>query len=166
MSGKRQLILIRHTKSSWDDFTMPDFDRPLKKDRIDDAKNMAAKLKGLKLEPDLIICSPAKRTRQTVDYFCDKLKYNAEKVQFEKRIYESSAEQILQIVRETDANVKTLVLVGHNPSITDFANMFITEKIMEVPTTGVVWLEFENPDWEIYRQTPCRLKHFLSPKTI
>src|ERR1700684_3001701 len=119
MPARRQLILIRHTKSSWDDFTMPDFDRPLKKDRVDDAKNMAAKLKGLKLEPDLIICSAAKRTRQTVAYFCDKLRYDPEKIQFEKRIYESSAEEILQVVRETDEKVKTLSVVGHNPSITD-----------------------------------------------
>ncbi len=135
MPAKRQLVLIRHTKSSWDDLSMRDFDRPIRKDRIEDAKNMAAKLKGLKLEPDLIICSPAKRTRQTVEYFYDKLKYSPEKIKFEKRIYESSAEEILQVVRETDAKVKTLVLLGHNSSITDFANMFITEKIMEVPTT-------------------------------
>jgi len=166
MPAKRQLILIRHTKSSWDDLSMPDYDRPIRKDRIDDAKKMAAKLKELKLEPDLIICSPAKRTRQTVEYFYDKLKYTPEKIQFEKRIYESSAEEILQVVRETNAKVKTLVLVGHNPSITDFANLFIHEKVNEVPTTGVVWLQFENPDWEIYRQTPCKLKRFLTPKTI
>jgi len=166
MSSKRQLILIRHTKSSWNDFSIPDFDRPLKKDRIEDARKMAAKLKSLKLEPDLIICSPAKRTRQTVEYFCDKLKYDPDKIQLEKRIYESNAEAILQVVRETDASVKTLVLVGHNPSITDFANLFVTEKIDEVPTTGVVWLQFENPDWEIYRPTPCKLKYFLTPKTI
>jgi phosphohistidine phosphatase len=166
MPPLRQLVLIRHTKSSWADFSLPDFDRPIKKDRVDDAKNMAAKLKALKLEPDLIICSPAKRTRQTVTYFCDKLKYEEEKIQFEKRIYESSAEEILQVVRETGAGVKTLVIVGHNPSITHFANLFIAGKIDEVPTTGVVWLEFENDDWEIYRQTPCRLKWFLTPKTI
>ena len=162
----RQLILIRHTKSSWGDFSLPDFDRPLKKDRVDDAKNMASKLKSLKLEPDLIICSPAKRTRQTVEYFCEKLKYNHEKILFDKRIYESSAEDILGVVRETNAKVKTLVVIGHNPSITHFANLFIEDKIDEVPTTGVVWLEFKNADWEIYRTTPCRLKYFLTPKTL
>jgi phosphohistidine phosphatase len=163
---KRELVLIRHTKSSWSDFSIPDFDRPIKKDRIDDAKEMASELKSLELEPDLIICSPAKRTRQTVEYFCDKLKYDTDKVQFEKRIYESRAEDILQVIRETDAGVKTLVVVGHNPSLTDFANLFIEDKIDELPTTGVVWLEFKSEDWEIYRPTPCKLKHFLSPKTI
>jgi phosphohistidine phosphatase len=163
---KRELILIRHTKSSWDDFTIPDFDRPLKKDRTDDAKRMALKLKALDLKPDLIICSPAKRTRQTAEYFCEKLNYDYDKIQFDKRIYESSADDIFQVVRETDAGVKNLIVIGHNPSLTHFANYFLSEKIMELPTTGVVWLEFKNDDWEIYRQTPCKLKHYLSPKAI
>lgn len=163
---KRELILIRHTKSSWADLNMHDFDRPLKKDRADDARNMASKLKDLKLQPDLIICSPALRTKQTAEYFCDKLKYDYDKIFFEERIYESSAEEYTQVIRETDSKIKTLILIGHNPSITDFANQFLENKIEEVPTTGVVWLEFENTDWEIYKTTRCKLKYFLTPKTI
>ena len=166
MSKTRELILIRHTKSSWADFSIPDFDRPIKKDRAEDAKKMATYLRLLKLQPDLIICSPAKRTRQTAEYFCDKLKYDFEKIQFDKRIYESSEQDILQVVQETDADVKTLVLIGHNPSITHFANLFIEEKIDEMPTTGVAWIEFESPDWEIDRTSRGKLKYFLTPKTI
>ena len=163
---KRSLILIRHTKSNWTDFSLPDFDRPIKKDRIDDAKNMAAQLKSLGVEPDLIICSPAKRTRQTAEYFCDKLKYEEKDIQFDKRIYESTAEDVLQVVRETDSKVKTLVVIGHNPSLTNLANMFAENSIEEIPTTGVVWLEFSIKDWELYKLTPCNLKAFLAPKTI
>lgn len=163
---KRQLILIRHTKSSWSDFSIADFDRPLKKDRVEDAKNIATKLKLLKLEPDLVICSPAKRTRQTAEYFYDKLKYEEGKVQFDKRIYESSAQDLFEVIRKTSPEVKTLVVIGHNPSLTNFANYFMKEKIDEMPTTGVVWLELENKDWEIDRQTPCKLKYFLTPKDI
>jgi len=163
---KRDLILIRHTKSSWADLGQPDFERPLKKDRIDDAKKMASKLKSLELEPDLIICSPAKRTRQTAAYFCDKLKYDEKKIQFDKRIYEASAEDILEVMRETDAEVETLVIIGHNPSLTHFANLFIMEKIDEIPTTGMVWLTFKHDDWSIYAATPHKLKYFLTPKTI
>ena len=163
---KRTLLLIRHTKSNWGDFTQPDFDRPIKKDRADDAKNMAAELKSLDVEPDLIICSPAKRTRQTVEFFCDKLKYDYDKILFDKRIYESTAEEVLHVIRETSADIKTLVVVGHNPSLTDLANMFTENSIGEMPTTGVVWLEFAINSWEIYKLTPCKLKAFLTPKTI
>ena len=163
---KRSLILIRHTKSAWGDLSLPDFDRPIKKDRVDDAKNMASQLKSLGIEPDLIICSPAKRTRQTAEYFYDKLKYDVNDVIFDKRIYESTAEEVLQVIREVDPKVKTLVVIGHNPSLTNLANMFAENSINEVPTTGVVWLEFAIKDGEIERLTPCKLKAFLTPKTI
>ena len=163
---KRELILIRHTKSSWSNLSVSDFDRPLKNDRVDDAKNMAKKLKELQLQPGLIICSPALRTRQTAEYFCDILKYDNCKIQFEKSIYESTVEEILAVIRATDANVKTLVIIAHNPSITNFVNNFLLKKIDELPTTGVVWFEFENPDWDIYGTTPCKLRYYLTPKTI
>jgi len=163
---KRSLILIRHTKSNWTDLSLPDFDRPIKKDRIDDAKEMATQLKTLGVEPDLIICSPAKRTRQTAEYFCEKLKYNEKDIQFDKRIYESTAEEVLQVIRETDGAIKTLIVIGHNPSLTHLANIFAENSIEEIPTTGVVWLEFNTKDWELYKLTPCKLKAFLTPKTI
>ena len=82
------------------------------------------------------------------------------------RLYESGAEDYMQVIRETDAKIETLVVIGHNPSITDFTNQFLKNKIDEVPTTGVVWLEFENDNWEIYSTTLCKLKHFLTPKTM
>ena len=163
---KRILILIRHTKSNWGDFSLPDFDRPIKKDRADDAKRMAAKLKQLEIEPDLIICSPAKRTKQTAEYFCDKLKYDYDKIQFDKRIYECTVEDLFQVIRETDSDIKTLFVIGHNPAITYFANMYSENSIDEVPTTGVVWLEFGINTWEIYKLTPCKFKGLLTPKTI
>lgn len=163
---KRELILIRHTKSSWGDLSLPDFERPIKKDRADDAKNMAKHLNDLKPKPDLILCSPAKRTKQTAEYFSDRLNYNFDKIVFDMRLYESSAEEYLAVIREINASIKTLVVVGHNPSITHFVNQFLQNKIDEVPTTGVVWLAFESSDWEIYKTTPCELKYFLTPKTI
>ena len=163
---KRELILIRHTKSSWANLNMRDFDRPLKKDRTDDAQNMAKRLKKLGLNPDLILCSPSLRTKQTVEFFCNKLKYDYNKIVFDMRLYESSAEEYMQVIRETDTAVQTLVVLGHNPSITHFVNQFLANKIDEVPTTGVVWLELENDTWEIYSTTSCKLRAFLSPKTI
>lgn len=166
MALKRNLIVIRHTKSEWGDFSTPDFDRPIKKDRVEDAREMASKLKSLGLKPDLIICSPARRTRQTAEYFCDKLKYDTARVQFDKRIYESSAEDILQVVQQVEPDIRTLVIIGHNPSLTYFVNLFIEEKIEELPTTGVVWIEFKTGNWEIYRNTTGKLKYFLTPKTI
>lgn len=163
---KRELILIRHTKSGWGDLSLPDFERTLKKDRIEDAKNMAKKLHALGVKPDLILCSPARRTKQTAEYFCERLNYPPGKMRFEHRLYETSAADYLAVVQETTPEVATLVLVGHNPSITDFANMFAHPRIEELPTTGVIWLEFNSADWLLYNSTPGRLKAFLTPASI
>ncbi len=163
---KRELVLIRHTKTNLAELGQRDFDRALRKDRTDDAENMANHLKELGLQPDLILCSPALRTKQTAEFFCEKLKYDFNKIVFDMRLYESSAEDYLEVVRETHKEIEKLIVIGHNPSITLFANHFLKKEIDIVPTTGVVWLEFENDDWELQRKTPCQLKQFLTPKTI
>lgn len=163
---KRELILIRHIKSAWGDLSLPDFERPIKKSRIADGEQMAKKLFKLQLQPDLILCSPAKRTKQTAEYFCTGLNYNYDRIQFDQRLYESSAQEYLAVIRETAPAIRTLVVVGHNPSITDFANLFVRPRIEEVPTTGVIWLQLESADWELYTTTPCSLSYFLTPDTL
>lgn len=163
---KRELVLIRHTKTNLAELGQRDFDRALRKDRTDDAKNMANHLKELGLQPDLILCSPALRTKQTAEFFCEKLKYDFNKIVFDIRLYESSAVDYLEVVRETNEEIATLIVIGHNPSITLFANQFLKKEIDIVQTTGVVWLEFENDGWELHRKTPCQLTQFLTPKTI
>jgi phosphohistidine phosphatase len=162
----RNLVLIRHTKSDWSHAGLTDFERPLRADRTDDAKRMSKKLKQLKLYSDLIICSPAKRTRQTSEFFCHALEYDYNRVQFEMRLYESSAEDYLQVIREVNADVQTLLLFGHNPSITHLVHYFLPKHVVEMPTTGVVWISFQSPDWEVYSTTPLEGKGFFTPKTI
>lgn len=163
---KRELVLIRHTKSSWAVLNMRDFDRPLKKDRTDDALNMAQYLKEQGLEPDLIICSPAVRTQQTAELFCEKLGYDFDQTVFDMRLYESSANEYRQVISETDSKIKTLVVIGHNPSITDFFNQFMEPNLDELPTTGVIWVEFDSDNWEIKNTTSGRLKKLMWPKIL
>ncbi|MFN8322958.1 MAG: histidine phosphatase family protein [Chitinophagales bacterium] len=163
---KRELVLIRHTKSSWANFNMRDFDRPLKKDRINDALDMGQHLKEQGLKPDLIICSPAVRTRQTAELFCDKLGYSFDQIVLDMRLYESSAAEYRQVISEVDLAIKTLVVIGHNPSITDFFNQLMDPNLDEVPTTGVIWLEFDGESWEIKNSTNGRLKKLLWPKIL
>lgn len=163
---KRELVLIRHTKSSWSDLSLSDFERPLKKDRTGDAEKMARALHSLGLKPDHIICSPAVRTRQTGEYFYPQLGYDVSNVQYDKRIYECAPEDLYEVIRETEAGVKQLVLIGHNPSLTYFVNYYSGKHIIEMPTTGVAWIEFDTDTWDIDRYTPGTLKHFLRPKEL
>lgn len=163
---KRQLVLIRHTKSSWNDLSLSDFDRPLNTDRIGDAQKMAKVLEDLGLKADHIICSAALRTRQTAEYFYDRLGADANTVQFEKRIYECAPEDLYEVIHEIEGDVETIVIFGHNPSLTYFVNYYSGKNIIEMPTTGVAWLEFDTEDWNIDRYTPGTLRYFLRPKEL
>ena len=163
---KRELILIRHSKTIIAEMGMRDFDRPLKKDRTDDAKNMAKYLKGLGLKPELILCSPALRTKQTAELFCEKLNYDYNKIVFDERLYESSAEEYLQVISETESEITTLVVIGHNPSVSFLAGKLANRFLDDMPTSGTAWLSLESDDWKMDTTTLCKLEHFLSPKTI
>lgn len=145
---------------------MADVDRPLKKDRVEDALNMAQKLQSLKLSPDLIICSHAKRTRQTAKYFCEGLGYSYKDVVFNENVYESSAARILNEIHKVAENIKTLIIIGHNPSLSDLANKLCTGADIDLPTTGVAWLCTSADTWDAISARNTSLVYFLSPKTI
>lgn len=164
---KRQLILIRHTKSSHDNLNLADFDRPIRKDRVADAEKIATRLANLNIKPDLMICSPALRTKQTAEIICPILDYSTAKIEWNKTIYESSEADLLFAIRSASADVQTLVIVGHNPAMTNVANYFLTHDfIANVPTSGVVGFSFDAPDWQIDSTTPVQKLFFFGPKTI
>ncbi|MBS1613439.1 MAG: histidine phosphatase family protein [Bacteroidetes bacterium] len=163
---KRQLVLIRHTKSSWSDLSLSDFERPIKQDRVGDAEKMAKALHTLNLKPQHIICSAALRTRQTGEYFYKALDFDPAKVQFDKRIYECMPEDLYEVIRETDAEVTSLVVIGHNPALTYFTNYYSGKQVIDMPTTGVAWLEFDTDNWDLDRYTPGQLKYMLKPKQL
>lgn len=163
---KRQLVLIRHTKSSWNDLSISDFERPLKKDRVGDAEKMAQVLHDLQLRPQHIICSAALRTRQTAEYFYNALNFDPNKVQFDKRIYECMPEDLYEVIREIEPEVTSLVLFGHNPALTYFVNYYSGKQMIDMPTTGVAWLEFDTDNWDLDRYTPAMLRYFLRPKEL
>lgn len=145
---------------------MADVDRPLKKDRVEDAINMAKTLKQLKLQPDLILCSHAKRTRQTAKYFCEGLNYPFKQVAFNENIYESSAARILHEIHQVAYKIQTLVIIGHNPSLSDLVNKLCQGSAADLPTTGVAWLSTTAENWELISDKNTQQVYFLTPKTI
>jgi phosphohistidine phosphatase len=163
----RQLILIRHTKSSHDNLLLSDFERPIRKDRAADAENIAKHLAKFNIQPDLVICSPAKRTKQTAEIVCPILGYATSQIEWNESIYESSEEDLLFAIQSTDATIKTLIIIGHNPAMTYLANRFSkNDFIANVPTSGVVGFSFQSKDWQIATTTPHERLFFFGPKTI
>lgn len=162
----RNLVLVRHTKSSWAQLGLADIDRPLKKDRESDASKMGAFLHQQGFKPDLVYCSPALRTRQTASLLCPELGFNAKHIQFDIRIYESTPEEILEVIRETDSAIQNLLVIGHNPSLTMLAHDLSDKPIEHLPTTGTVWITLQQSDWQLSLHTKGKLKLFARPKEL
>ena len=118
MSGTRRLMLLRHAKSDWPD--VPDRDRPLAKRGRRDAPVIGRWLRDHGYQPDTVICSAARRTRQTWELVARELG-GSPSVTFEPRAYAANAMTLLYLVRELPAASRAAMLIGHNPGVADLA---------------------------------------------
>lgn len=144
----RLLLICRHAQSSWDDAAVRDFDRPLNRRGERDAPEMGRRLLQHGVQPDLIITSPAKRALQTARYYADQLAYPLDRLQAEPLVYLASVHQLIGLLETVDPKVRTLLAVGHNPAITNLANMLGGLHIDSIPTGGIVALAFHQPSWQ------------------
>lgn len=158
----KKLYLIRHAKSSWKNLDIDDFERPLNKRGEKNAPFMGEILKNQDVIPDLIISSPALRAKTTAKIIAKKIKYR-KKVTYEKKIYEASSSDLLQILHSIDDTNKIVFLVGHNPSLNDLAEYFV-EFYNNIPTCGVVEIVFNTKKWSKIVQENAQLLSFDYPK--
>lgn len=143
----KKVIIVRHAKSSWKDTTLSDMERPLNKRGKRDAPMMAERLAKNVGVVDAIVSSPAVRARRTATTFAKKLGY-AKKNFLDEKLYDASEWQILQVIQSLDNAFKSAIVIGHNPGITDLVNQISGKRIENVPTCGVVVLEFNAETWE------------------
>lgn len=144
----KNLILIRHAKSSWDNPEWSDFDRPLNKRGLRDAPFMANLLFRKDIVPDIIISSTAKRALETAQFFCEVFNYSKDNLQQDLGIYERGSKYIINLLSKLDDNINTVFLIGHNPDITSLATYFSGEFFDNVPTCGIVGVKFNFDNWE------------------
>jgi len=144
----KHLYIVRHGKSDRDFNDVPDYDRPLKERGIVDSYKMASVLLQKKITPQLFITSPAIRAMHTAMIFARILKFPLKNIIVNYDLYMSSENKYLEIIKDTDNSIDSLMIFGHNPSFTDLANYFLHDKIEEIPTSGVVGIKFENDSWK------------------
>jgi phosphohistidine phosphatase len=136
---ERTLVMIRHAKSSWANPLQSDFDRKLNERGEKDAPIMGERLKKAHLVPDLIVSSPAKRTRQTSKRIAKEVGYDIDKIKWEEKLYHCIPSVFEEVMYELDDSVKTVFIVAHNPGITEFVNNLAPDfSIANMPTCGVV----------------------------
>ena len=144
----KKLYLVRHAKSSWKYKNLSDLDRPLKGRGMTDALHTSKWLLQESVEPDLILSSPATRALHTALIFARTLGYPFSDMIIEEDIYGASPNDLLRIVKDIDDSFESVMLFGHNPTITTFSNRFLNHTIDNIPTTGIVCLRFDHESWE------------------
>jgi phosphohistidine phosphatase len=144
----KRLTLVRHAKSSWEDPELADFDRPLSKRGKQDAPLMGKRLAGRDLRPELIVSSPARRARKTAKLIARELDLREERLILEAKIYEAEPAVLLEVVRGLDDRLEHVLLVGHNPGLTELGNLLADCGIENIPTCGALCLDFDADDWK------------------
>lgn len=160
----KTLYYIRHAKSSWEDASLADLDRPLNKRGLRDAPFMATRLFAERVYPDLILASPSVRTLTTARSFAEKLDYDPDKIKIDPRIYEAYPKDIYLIIHEWSNDLNTVLLFGHNPTITEFINLHSKKYIPNVPTCGICKLELRSEYWKDFSASKAVLTDFKYPK--
>lgn len=162
----KTLYLIRHAKSSWAEVGMKDFDRSLEERGLKDAPKMAKLLRDMSIHPDYMVSSPAKRAFTTAQYFALGLGFPIDNIEKEMEIYEAEETALLHIVRELPDDKKTILMFGHNPGFTYFANRYAKKYIENVPTCGIVVIELTGGKWKDFNEKTAVVKDFLYPKSL
>lgn len=160
----KRLYLIRHAKSSWSDPGLPDFERGLNKRGKRDAPFMGKRLANHGIRPDLILASPAKRAKKTAGIIAKAIGYSKKKIIYHEEIYSHSVKGVLQLIRAESDQTSFLFLVGHNPVITDLAELLTSHRIMNVPTSGIVAVILSVDRWEDTVPGMGELEFFDYPK--
>ena len=167
----RRLVLLRHAKSDWPD--VPDLDRPLAKRGRRDAPVVGRWLRGHGYLPDTVICSVARRTRQTWDLVAPELG-GSPSVTFEPRAYAASAQTLLYLARELPSTCRAALLIGHNPAIEELATHLAEPPGadgappgpgLSFPTAAVAVLEFD-ADWADLAPGQAHLLAFATPSDM
>lgn len=160
----KTVYFVRHAKSSWDNPTLRDIDRPLSKRGLRDAPFMANLIKGKGLKPGLLLSSPAVRAYSTAKFFADALDIPASQIEQVKKIYEAYPDDILEIIQELPDDYDTAFLFGHNPTLTSVANMFTDDYIANIPTCAVFRVDSEVENWMDFREGKGKLTELHFPK--
>jgi phosphohistidine phosphatase len=172
LKRRKRLILFRHAKSDWPE-GVDDHDRPLSDRGKKAAPVMGVYLEKNKLLPDLVLVSTARRAQETWTRACRALKAPPP-AKNTREVYEAAAEKLLDVVRKTGPDVRTLMIVGHNPGLEELAKRLMKDAGGEAggrlqekfPTAAIAVLSFDAGEWKDIAAGSCSLDRFVTPKSI
>tara|TARA_B100001013_G_C24339667_1_gene335917 strand:- start:7 stop:501 length:495 start_codon:yes stop_codon:yes gene_type:complete len=158
----KTLFIIRHSKSSWKNANLSDHERPLNKRGNIDAKLISNYLSSVVRNIDFLHCSSSKRTRETAVYFLEKININ--KQNYDDQLYHVSSEDLLQAIRAYNNTLSSAMIIAHNPGLTNFVNLLTDLNLWNLPTTGMIGIDFNVSSWEEIKENNGKILFKKFPK--
>ena len=161
----KDLLLLRHAKSSWEDSELSDFERPLNGRGKRDAPIIGKLILKEKLTPHFIISSPAARARDTADIVAKKCQYKG-KISFRSSLYATSPQEYLRTLQSLKDDYKLVLVVGHNPAIIELVEL-LTGMAESIPTCALAHIKLPIKKWEeLQLGTKYELVKIWKPKEL
>ncbi|KAF0199652.1 MAG: phosphohistidine phosphatase [Bacteroidetes bacterium] len=160
----KTLYLMRHAKSSWKHAELNDLDRPLLEKGLKRTRLIINYLQTNNRKIELIITSHAVRSVETARIIARAFNVEESNFRIEKGVYMADPDSLMDQFYDLPSMVSDVMLVGHNPSVTNFANTFLEEKIDYLPTSGVVAISFETDKWEDLPLSRFKTEFTVFPK--
>jgi phosphohistidine phosphatase len=156
----KTLIIIRHSIAGWNADVRSDFDRTLTDEGKALAASMAHKLASRIKSVDKIISSSANRAFNTAQFFADALHYDNTKIETDEGFYSRGVRYIMSVLSKQSKDIKSILLVGHNPVFSELVSSFIGDRVGGLPTCGMVCLSLDMTDWNEVDIAPATFLSF------
>lgn len=162
----KTVYIVRHAKSSWEEPGLSDHERPLVAAGRIKTKLIIDFLKKKNLLPDLLLSSSAERAKNTAFLVADGLGYPIEEIVVDKKLYQASPDGILDELYFQPDSIRSIMIFGHNPTLTYFVNQYLETPIINLPTSGVVAIEFVTDKWTEVSSAKYRTLFTVFPKML
>ena len=162
----KTIYIVRHAKSSWNTIDLPDEQRPLLEKGKKRTKKVIDYLLENNIKVDYIISSHAVRALETAKIMAHALKYPVENIKIDPQIYFSNGDSIMNQFYDLPDRFDSVMIVGHNPTLTDFVNYFLKSPIDNLPTSGVASFSFDTDKWEKVPVADRKTNFILFPKEL
>ena len=162
----KTIYIVRHAKSSWGDFSISDHERTLTQVGVNKTKKVIDFFNKNNVKPSVIICSSAIRAVETAKLIAQGINYDVNQIITNASLYHADVNDIYNELFGVDNKLNSAMIIAHNPTLTDFANEFAVPVIDNLPTTGVICVEFETDNWHEITNAKYKVKFVVFPRML
>lgn len=162
----KTIYIVRHAKSSWGDISLTDHERPLTNTGVRKTKRIIDYLLKQNIKPDLMISSSAERAKKTAFQIAEGIGYAIADVAIDKTLYHAGSDEVYSVLFGIKDEVDSVMIFGHNPTLTFFVNNFVSPEIDNLPTSGIVSVSFNTNKWEKLAESKFQVNFVVFPRML